>query len=135
MSLCRGVASNALLMSNVIRSVLSCGFVWLMPSDMCCVCWVSNVLVECSGLKPCCVGERGMCGVIMLSIRRSIILDGVQSSVMGLCDAGSVGGLLGLGNVMMEPCFHMEGILQCDMLWLKMFVRARIPSGPKCFRW
>ena len=44
----------------------------------------SNVFVECSGRNQCCVGARGTSGWIMFSIRRSVILDGVQSSVMSL---------------------------------------------------
>lgn len=49
----------------------------------------------------------------MFSMRRSVILDGVQSSGMGLYEEGRVAFLLGLSCVMMEPYFHMLGILQC----------------------
>ena len=56
----------------------------LMPSKTCCVRLISRVFVECSGRNPCCVGTRGTSGWIMFSIRPSVILDGVQSSVMGL---------------------------------------------------
>ena len=45
---------------------------------------VSKVFVQCNGQNPCCVGARGTSGWIMFSIRHSVILDGVQSSVMGL---------------------------------------------------
>ena len=51
--------------------------------------------MECSGRNPCCVGVRGTSGWIMFSIRHSVILDGVQSSVMGLSDEGVVGSLFG----------------------------------------
>ena len=60
MRLCRGMASNALLMSIVTRSVLSGGLGELMPSKTLCVRSVRRVFVECSGLKPCCEGARGM---------------------------------------------------------------------------
>ena len=46
-------------------------------------------------------------------MRRSITLEGVQSSVMGLYDAASVGVLLGLSSVMILPIFQMSGIIQC----------------------
>ena len=78
------MASNALLMSIVAKSVLCAGLFELMPSKTCCVRLVSKVFVECIGINPCCVGARGMSGWIMFRIRRSVILDGVQSSVMGL---------------------------------------------------
>ena len=45
---------------------------------------VSKVFVECNGRNKCCVGARGTSGWIMFSIRCSVILDGVQSSVLGL---------------------------------------------------
>ena len=54
-----GIASNALLMSMVVRRV-RCGFLELIPSEICCVRLVSSVLVECSGLKPCWDCARGM---------------------------------------------------------------------------
>ena len=52
---------------------------------------VVNVLVECFGLKPCCVGDSGMCGVIRFSMSRSMTLKAVLSSVMGLYEVRSVG--------------------------------------------
>ena len=78
------MASNALLMSIVVKSVLCAALFELMPSKICCVKLVSKVFVECSGRNPCCVGVRGTSGCIMFRIRRSVILDDVQSSVMGL---------------------------------------------------
>ena len=78
------MASNALLMSIVVKSVLCAGLFELMPSKICCVKLVSKVFVESSGRNPCCVGARGTSGWIMFRIRRSVMLDGVQSSVMGL---------------------------------------------------
>ena len=71
-------------MSSVVKSVLCAALFDLMPSKMCCVRLVSKVFVECNGQNPCCVGARGTSGWIMFSIRHSVILDGVQSSVMGL---------------------------------------------------
>ena len=63
MRLWRGMASKALLMSSVTRSVL-CGLLvlWcvLIPSCILCVRSVRRVFVECRGLKPCCEGERRM---------------------------------------------------------------------------
>ena len=83
-SLCWGMASNALLMSIVVKSVLCVSLFELMPSKTYCVRLVSKVFVECNGRNPCCVGARGTYGLIIFSIRRSVILDGVQNSVMGL---------------------------------------------------
>ena len=111
-SLRRGMASKALLMSIVVRSVRCGGGPKLMPSTVRCVRFVSKVLVECNARKPCCDWARGMWGVILLRIRRSVILDGVQSSAMGLYDDGCVGSLFGLSMVMIVPCFQMLGMLQ-----------------------
>lgn len=38
--------------------------------------------------------------------RRSITFDGVQGSVIGLCEPGRVGELLGFGILITEPTFH-----------------------------
>ena len=84
MSRGRGTASKALLMSNVRRSVLCAGRLELMPSLMCCVRLVSSVVVEWLGRNPCCVGESGICGLVMFRMRRSMTLEGVQSSEIGL---------------------------------------------------
>ena len=60
-------------------------YVELMPSKTCCVRLVSEVFEECNGQNPCCVGAMGTSGWITFRLRRSVILDGVQSSsVMGL---------------------------------------------------
>ena len=45
---------------------------------------------------------------------RSITLEGVQRSVMGLCDEGCVKSLSGLGMVMILPCFPMLGMMLCE---------------------
>lgn len=82
--LCRGMASNALLMSNVTSRVLCAGLIELMPSKILCVRSVRRVFVECRGLKPCCVGARGRCGVVSCRMRRSVTLEGVHKRVMGL---------------------------------------------------
>ena len=42
-----------------------------------------SVFVECSDPNPCYVCARGTSGFIMLSIRYSVIFDGVQSCIMG----------------------------------------------------
>ena len=78
-SLCQGMASVALLMSIVVKSVLCAGLFELIPSKTC-VRLVSKVFVECNGRSPCCVGARGTSVWIMFSIRHSVILDGVQST-------------------------------------------------------
>ena len=49
MSLCRGMASNALLMFIVIISILCVGLFELILSKMSCVRLVSSVFVACSG--------------------------------------------------------------------------------------
>ena len=67
-------------MSTAMSSVLICGTLWLKPSSMSCVSCVSKVLVECCGLKPCWVGDSGICGVIRFSISRSRTLKAVLSS-------------------------------------------------------
>ena len=71
-SLCLGVALKCLLMSIAMSSVLLCGALWLKPSSVSCVICVNNVLVECFDLKPCWVGDSGMCGVIRFSMSRSM---------------------------------------------------------------
>ena len=83
-SLCLGIASNALLMSIIVKSALCVGLFELIPSTTCSVRLACKVFVECSGRNPCCVGGRGTSGWPMFSIRRSVILDAVLSSVMGL---------------------------------------------------
>ena len=70
----------------------------------------------------------------MFSISLSRILEGVQSSEIGLYEVGSVGGLLGLRIGMIFAIFQMLGML---LVWtdrLNMSVRALMPCGPKCFR-
>lgn len=114
MRLWRGMASKALLMSSVARSVLCGGLVELMPSKIFCVRSARRVFVECNGLKPCWDEAKGMCGVINFRISLSVILEGVQSSVMGRCEEGSVGFLPGLGIVIIVPCFQMLGIMLCE---------------------
>ncbi len=83
MRLWRGMASKALLMSSVTKSVLCAGLAELMPSKTFCVRSARRVFVECSGLKPCCDVAKGMCGVVICSARRSVTLEGVQRSVIG----------------------------------------------------
>ena len=92
----------------------SCSFVWLKPSSMSCISCVSKVLVECCDLKPCWVGDSGICGVIRFNMSRSMTLKAVLSSVMGLYEVTSEGSLLGLRIVIMMPCFHVAAILQCE---------------------
>ena len=84
MSMCRGTVSKALLMSMAAISVRCAGFEWLRPSSVVCVMFVSRDVVECWGLKPCCDGERGICGVMLFRTSRSSILDGEHSWDTGL---------------------------------------------------
>ena len=79
-----GIKGFTLLMSTVVKSVICAGLFELMPSKTCCVRLVCKVFVECSGRNPCCVGARGTSGWIIFSIMRSVILDRVQNSVLGL---------------------------------------------------
>ena len=63
-------------MSIVAGSVLCAGLGIFRPSCMYCVSVVRSVVVECRALKSCCVGDRGMCSVIVLRISLSGILTG-----------------------------------------------------------
>ena len=80
----RGTVSKALLMSIVARSVRCAGLGALRPSCIVCVREVRRVVVECCARKPCCVGERGMCGVMFARTSLSSILTGLHSREMGL---------------------------------------------------
>ena len=60
-------------MSIVARSVLCAGLGIFRPSCMYCVSVVRSVVVECKALKPCCVGDSGMCGVI---VRDGVVIGG-----------------------------------------------------------
>ena len=52
--------------------------------------------------------------MVSCSIRRSATLEGVHKRVMGRWEDGSVGFLLGLGMVMIVPCFQMLGNVLCE---------------------
>ena len=71
-------------MSIVAGSVLCAGLGIFRPSCMYCVSVVRSVVVECRALKPCCVGDKGMCGVIVLRINLSRILIGLHNKEFGL---------------------------------------------------
>ena len=58
------------------------------------------------------MGAREISGWTIFSIRRSVILDGVQSSVMGLYEEEFLGSLFGFSIVMSLPCFQMFRIKQ-----------------------
>ena len=133
-SRCRGTVSKALLMSIVAISVRYAGLAEFIPSSIVCVKLVRSVLVECLVLKPCWEAESGMYGLMTFRTSLSSILEGVQSNEMGLYDAGSVGGLLGLSMGMIFAIFHMLGKLLFWIEWLKMLVKALTPYGPRCFR-
>jgi len=72
-------------------------------------------VVEWWALKPCCVGERGMCGVMFVRTSLSSILRGLHRREMGLEQAGSVGDLLGFKMVMVLPFLQMLGIELCTI--------------------
>ena len=74
-----------------------------------------------------------MCGVVFERMSLSTTMDGVQSSVMGLYDAGLVGDLLGLSSVIILPIFHREGMMQCEYEKLAMLVSVVMPWMPRCF--
>ena len=84
MSNVRGTVSKALRMSIVARSVLCAGLGIFRPSCMYYVSAVRSVVVECKALKPCCVGDSEMCGVIVLRISLSRILMGLHNNEIGL---------------------------------------------------
>ena len=48
-----------------------------------------------------------MCGVVFCKMRRSTTFDGVQSSVIGLYEAASVGVLFCFSVAMILPSFQM----------------------------
>ena len=116
----RGMASTALLMSIVARSVLYAGLGTFRPSCMYCVIVVRSVVVECRALKPSCVGDRGMCDVNVLRISLSRILIGFHKKEIGLYDQNSVGILLRLSMGEVLLLFQMCGVLFWTMVWLKM---------------
>ena len=69
-------------------------------SESCLQCLVLVVLLDLPRRKPAC--SRGSCGSttgsMRLCINLSRILNGTQSSEMGLCDLGSCAGLFGFGR-------------------------------------
>ena len=65
-------------------SDLCAGLRWLKPSVMFCVRLVSSVLVEFCGLKPCCVSDSGMCGVVLFRTNLSSFFDVLQRRDIGL---------------------------------------------------
>ena len=75
--------SKTLLMSIAANNDLCAGFLWLKPSVMFCVRLVSSVLVEWCGLKPCCVGNRGMYALVLFRTCLSSICDVLQRRDIG----------------------------------------------------
>ena len=101
-------------MSIAMRIVLLWGVLWLKPSSMSYVSCVSKVLVECFGLKPCCVDDSGIYDIFRFSTRSSKTFKAVLNSLMGLYEVTSVESLLGLKIATMMPCFHVFAILQSE---------------------
>ena len=58
-------------------------------------------MLECRALNPCCVGDRGMCGLIVLKISLSRIFTRLHNEEI----VSSVGILLGLSMGMILPIF------------------------------
>ena len=75
-----------------------------------CVRFARSVPVEWFDLKPCCVGERGMRG-LMLGTNLLSIFDGLQRREIGRWVVGSLGGLLGLRIGMIFRNLQMLGRL------------------------
>ena len=61
------------------------------PSCMHCVSFVGSVVVKSRALKPCCVSDGGMYGVIVLRISLSRILTGLHNNEIRLYHMSSVG--------------------------------------------
>ena len=133
-SKCLGTVSKALLMSMAAMIVRGAGLLEFRPSSVVCVMLVRREVVECLGLKPCCVLERGMCCVMLFRTSLSSIFEGLQSREMGLYEAGSVGDLLDFRIGIILDSFHLFGIVLCCTEKLKMSVRVLMACGPKCFR-
>lgn len=110
---CLGTVSKALLMSIVVIIVRAAGLLELRPSSVVCVMFVRRVEVECLGLKPCCVGDSGMCVSMLFKMSLSSILEGLLSNEIGLYEAASVGGLLGFRIGMILASFQVFGIVLC----------------------
>ena len=102
---------------------------------MYCVSVFRSLVVERKALKPYCIGDMGMCGMILLRISVSRILTVLYNKEIGLYDVGSVGVLFGLSMGMMLPFFQMYGTFLCHIVWLKMSVMAPMATylrGFKC---
>ena len=84
MSGVRRMVSKALLMSIMAKSILCAGFEIFSPSCMYYVNVARSVVIESRALKPCFVGDKGVCGVIVLKISLSRILIGLQNKEIGL---------------------------------------------------
>lgn len=134
MRMCRGTVSKAFMTSTADVSVRGAGLLVLRPSCIVCVMFVRRVVVECLGLKPCCVGDSGMEGFITLRTSLSRILEGFGRSEIGLYEAGCVGDLLGFRMGMILAIFQEFGIWLYVMDLLNMSVRDLIACGPKCLR-
>ena len=76
----------------------------------------------------------GIWGVIRLSMRRSVTLDGVQRRVMDLYEDGSLARLSSLRIAMMPHCFQIDGIVFCEYEKFAMLVSACMPCGPRWMR-
>ena len=80
----------------------------------CCLC---NVCKEgrgrVLGSEAMCVGDNGMCAVMLLRTSLSSIFEGLQRSDIGLYEAGSVGGLFGFSIGIIVASFQVLGIVLC----------------------
>ena len=71
-----------------------------MPLCMHCVSFVGSVVIESRALKPCCVSDGGMYGVIVLRISLSRNLTGLHNNEIDLYLMSSVGVLFCLSMCM-----------------------------------
>ena len=133
MSKCRGTISKTLLIS-IATIMVRFGGLALKPDRMSWVKSVSNVVVECFGLNPCCCWTKGSEGDISLSISFSKSLETVDKREIGLYEEGCFGSLFGLSIGMMMACFQKGGIVLCVHAWLSISVNVWMAVWPRCLR-
>ena len=121
-------------MSITARSFLYAGLWMLRLTCMYCVRVVRSVVVESRALKPCCVGDKGMCYVIVLRISLSLSLTRLYHREIDLYDVGFVWVLFGISMGMVLPFFQMCLIFLFTIVWLKMSMRAPMATCPICFK-
>ena len=106
-----------------MAAVRSGGFWLLKPWAIVVVNGMRAVVVEWSGLKPCCVGTDGSVFVMSGRISRSRILLAGHSREIGRYDLLQFGSLLGFRRGMMVADFQIAGIFAVRMELLNMLQR------------